>query len=194
MFDRRKSGYVRDFNTVDVFVFNVMGFALGLALSTNPPYIGSFAPDSNILVVILLGASLAICNGLTYGWFGGILQNTGGDYIFVSRSLKHQWGFIASWAFTACQIYGLSMNLGWIFSAGIVPGLVTLGVTLDNGQLLNAGIALGSAENVAIGGVVLLLFYYLLAFFEVGLNRYVVYTLFGVGLLGPLRNRSRAGA
>jgi amino acid transporter len=94
IFDRGRSGYVRDFNTLDVFIFNVIGFSLGLALSTNPSFIGSFAPSANIIIVLALGAVLAFFNGLTYGWFGGIMPSTGGDYIFVGRSLSHRFGFL----------------------------------------------------------------------------------------------------
>ena len=74
--DRQKSGYVRDFRLSDVIVFNIMGFALGLALSANPPFIGGFAPGMNIILVIVFGAILAFFNGMTYGWFGAIMPST----------------------------------------------------------------------------------------------------------------------
>lgn len=94
--DRDKSGYTRDFNPWDVFIFNVMGFALGLALTTNPTFIGAFAPSANLVLVVVLGAILAFINGLVYGWFGAIMPSTGGDFIFVSRSLNHRLGFLTS--------------------------------------------------------------------------------------------------
>src|SRR5688572_30043947 len=90
MFDRQRSGYVRDFRPIDVFIFNSLGLSVGLALCTNPPFIGGFAPSANLVTVILLGAVLAVFNGLTYAWFGGIMPSTGGDFVFVSRSLNHR--------------------------------------------------------------------------------------------------------
>ena len=185
VFDRPRSGYVRDFKTFDVFVFNTIGFALGLALSTNPAFIGSFAPSSNIVAVLVLGAVLSVFNGLTYGWFGGVMPSTGGDYVFVGRSLNHRLGFLTSWGFTACQIYGMAMNLGWILSIGIAPAILTIGVAVDSVALVNFGVALGTPAYMACGSFLLLFLYFAFAYNDMGLNRYVIYTLFGLALLGP---------
>lgn len=186
VFDRGRSGYVRDFNTIDVFIFNVIGFALGLALSTNPPFIGSFAPSANIFVVLGLGAVLALFNGLTYGWFGGIMPSTGGDYIFVGRSLSHRLGFLTSWGFTACQVYGLALNLGFLLSVGIAPAMTTLGISTGYANLVIAGTSLVNPQYIAVGSVGLVLIYFLLAYLEIGVHRLVIYGAFGVALLGPL--------
>jgi len=186
LFARQRSGYARSFSALDVFVFNVMGFALGLAISTNPPFIGSFAPSADVVWVLILGAFLAVLNGLTYGWFAGAIPATGGDFVFVSRSLNHRLGFITSWGFTWCQIYALGLNLGWILSVGIAPALITLGVSLQMPAVVQYGVWLAAPSVTAIGSVFLLLAYYFIAYFEVGLNRLLVYTLFAIGLFGPL--------
>lgn len=186
IFDRGKSGYVRDFNGLDVFVFNVMGFALGLALSTNPAFIGGFAPSANIVTVVLLGAILALANGLTYGWFGGMMPTTGGDFIFVGRSLNHCLGFLANWGFTFCQIYGFSINIGWIISVGLAPTIISLGVSLADTSLIHAGIWLARPDVTAVGSIVLIGLYFLLAIFEAGFNRWFIYPAFALGLLGPI--------
>lgn len=123
--DRKRSGYVRSFKTFDVFLFNIMGFSLGLALCTNPAYIGVFAPNAELLIVILLGALLAFMNGLNYGWFSAVMPSTGGDYVFVSRSLNPTLGFLTSWGFTLCQLYGLAANITWILSMALIPALKT---------------------------------------------------------------------
>jgi APA family basic amino acid/polyamine antiporter len=186
VFERGRSGYVRDFNAVDVFIFNAFGFSLGLALSTNPPFIGSFAPSSNIVIVIVLGAALAVANGLVYGWFGGMMPSTGGDYVFVGRSLTHRLGFVTSWGFTACQIYGMAIDLGWLLSVGIAPALLTLGTSLRMQGLLDAGGVVTKPGTILVGSVVLLFVYFALAYIDIGLNRLVVYPLFVLGILGPV--------
>src|SRR5688572_10615789 len=129
---RERSGYTRDFKALDVLVFNVVGFSLGLALSTNPPFIGAFSPGAVLGWVILSGALLALANGLVYGWFAGVMPATGGDYVFVSRTLHPALGFLANWGFTACQLYGLAINLGWIVTVGLAPALQALGMVTDS--------------------------------------------------------------
>src|ERR1700731_761918 len=184
IFDRARSGYVRDFNAFDVFVFNVVGFALGLALSTNPSFIASFAPNANLLIVVLLGALLALANGLTYGWFGAIMPSTGGDFIFVTRSLSHRLGFLTSWGFTACQIYGIAANLGFIMSVAVAPALVTIGVEGNSASLKHYGELLSAPGYAAFWSVALLVLYFVLAYFDVAVNRVFVYGAFIFAILG----------
>lgn len=186
VFDRQRSGYVRDFNAFDVFVFNVLGFSLGLALSTNPAFIGAFAPSSSLVLVLLLGAVLALVNGLTYGWFGAIMPSTGGDFVFVSRSINHRLGFLTSWGFTACQIYGLTINVGWILTVGVAPALVTLGVSLDSPRLVAASVWLSQPMVVALSSVVLIAGYLALSYSEIALKKFLIYPLFVIALLGPV--------
>jgi len=183
--DRQKSGYKRDFNPLDVFFFNVMGFALGLALSINPSFIGGFAPSSNILLVIILGGVLGLCNGLIYGWFGAIMPNTGGDFVFVSRSINHRLGFLTSWGFSFCQIYGMAMNIGWIITMGIAPSLITIGYSFDKPELIQFA---GNLSNhyIIVGSLLILLFYWLISILGFTLTRWVAIILFLIGMLGPI--------
>jgi APA family basic amino acid/polyamine antiporter len=183
--DRRRSGYVRHFNVFDVFVFNVMGFALGLALSTNPPFIGGFAPSANVVGLLSSAAVLALLNGLVYGWFGAMVPSTGGDYVFVSRTLGGRAGFVASWGFTISQVYGMAISIGWILTVAIAPGLETLGAATKSSSLTQFGNLLSSPKVVLAGTLALLLVYFLLSYFALGTRKYVIYLLFGVGLLGP---------
>lgn len=184
LFDRHKSGYTREFNPLDVFIFNVMGFSLGLALSTNPPFIGGFAPNSNILIVIGLGAVLAFLNGLVYGWFGAIMPSTGGDFVFVTRSISHRIGFLTSWGFTLTQIYGMATNIGWIISMAVTPSLTTIGYLFDNKELINW--AKDFSENfVFMGSIVIMLLYWLISTLGFSLNRVFAIIIFLLGMIGP---------
>lgn len=182
--DRQKSGYTREFNPLDVFLFNVMGFALGLALSTNPTFIGGFAPTANILIVICLGAVLAFLNGLIYGWFGAIMPNTGGDFVFVSRSIGHRIGFLTSWGFTLCQLYGMAMNIGWIISMAIAPSLITIGNSFNNTELISLATLL-TKDYLVVGSIVIVVFYWLISILGFTLNKGIAIILFIIGIFGP---------
>jgi basic amino acid/polyamine antiporter, APA family len=186
VFDRQKSGYVRDFNVIDVFIFNVFGLSLGLALSTNPAFIGGFAPSANVVYVVLFGALLALLNGLTYGWFGGFMPSTGGDYIFVTRGLNHRVGFLTSWGFTACQIYGLAINIGWILTVAVAPALMSLGISLNEYSLVDLAKKMTEPSYVALGSTILLVVYFLLSLSGMGLSRIFMYPLFVLAMAGPI--------
>jgi amino acid transporter len=185
LFDRQRSGYTREFNVLDVFIFNILGFALGLALSTNTSFIGGFAPQSNIMLVILMGAILAFFNGLVYGWFGAIMPNTGGDYVFVSRTINHRIGFLTNWGFTICQLYGFAANVSWIFSMAIRPSLLAVGFTSDIPGLFKNVTDIDSHIWLFISlGVAL--FYYLISLLNQKLGKTFIILMFILGMMSPL--------
>ena len=183
---RARSGYTRDYNALDALVFNVVGFSLGLALSTNPPFIGAFSPGAMIGWVILSGAMLALANGLVYGWFAGVMPATGGDYVFVSRTLGPALGFLASWCFSAWQLVGLSINLIWIVTVGVAPALQALGLMTHHQEVVAFATTLTHPWTAMIGTLLLLVAYYLFYLLGVGTNRLVIYPMFLFALLGPI--------
>jgi len=59
LFSRESSGFVRGFNIWDIFVFNVLGYATGLSLATNPTILGGLYPNANIYWTLLFGVILS---------------------------------------------------------------------------------------------------------------------------------------
>ena len=182
--EKSVSGYVRSFNTGDVFLINIMGFALGLALCSNPSFIGSNGPTAPIGVVILFGTLLAVCNGLLYGWFSAIYPCAGGDYVFISRSLGKLArslgvGFLASFGFTICQIYGLSSNLQLIPEMALIPCFESMGIHIDSSQIWFRYLP-----------CLLCFLYFMLIIINhsinPGLRRFFLWVFFVFGLLGPV--------
>ena len=68
LFLRRSSGLVREFGGTDVFVFNTIGYALGLVLALIPLLMAGAVPEANVLLVVLLGTVLTVANAFTYGY------------------------------------------------------------------------------------------------------------------------------
>ena len=178
------SGYVRSFNTGDVFLINIMGFSLGLALCSNPSFIGFNGPTASIGVVIVIGTLLAICNGLLYGWFSAVYPCAGGDYVFISRSLGKVGrtlgiGFLASFGFTVCQIYGLSSNLQLIPEMALAPFFESLGIPIDFSQ-----------KWLRFLPCILCLLYFAIIMINRSINpffrRLFLWVFFAFGLLGPI--------
>lgn len=180
---KKVSGYVRSFNTGDVFLINIMGYSLGLALCSNPSFIGSNGPTASIGLVIFLGALLAVCNGLLYGWFSALFPSAGGDYVFISRSLGSKIakitgiGFLSSFGFTICQIYGLSSNLQLIPEMALTPCIEALGlpyeITQTTSQYLPFLLCLG---------------YFIIAIVSPSIKfvRCLLWPFFILGMMGPI--------
>ncbi|MFZ4082743.1 MAG: APC family permease [Pirellula sp.] len=183
---RKSSGYVRDFNAMDVFVINVLGYSIGLAICTSPPFIGAMAPSSEMWIVAVLGSLVALCNGLVYGTFGGLIPCTGGDYHFVGRTLNHQLGFIASWGFTVANTFGLAFNILSFFTAGVVPALVTIGYALKVPAISDWGYWLAGPQATLACAICFLGILVIISLSGAGLSKVFLYPLFFCAVTGTV--------
>ncbi len=185
-FSRNKSGYIKEFNLFDVFVLNVLGYSIGLAVCTNPPFIAGISPTAGFAAVIFFGALLAVFNGITYGLFSGLMPNMGGDYYFVGRTLHHSLGFIANWGFTFANAFGLAFNLMAFFTFGLGPSLILLGYSFNHPGWTEFGKQVSSGNGSLIWGSVLLWILVLVALSGRSLHRVFLYPLFFIAIIGSV--------
>lgn len=185
-FSRNKSGFVREFSFFDVFVFNVVGYSLGVALATNPVFIGAFAPRASIYIVLTLGATASLFNGLTYGLFAGSMPRSGGEYVFIGRTLGPGLGFVASWGFTVSQIYGLGLVTGWCITQALSPALATFGWTSGYPELVSLAQRLNEPIFVCVLGTAILLLVLLISSLGLATLKRFLVVLFFFALTGTL--------
>src|SRR6266704_797247 len=185
-YDERKSGLVRQLSAFDVFLINTFGYALGVAVTINPVFIGGFAPSSNIYLVLALGLAAALSNGFTYGLFSAMMPKTGGDYVYVTRTLGPLIGFIASVGFTIAQIYGLSLDSTCAITQALSPSLTTYGMVTGNPRLI--GISSFLTDNthalfISVGFMLLLLF---VSFLGLRFTKRLFIVVFAFAMLGTV--------
>jgi amino acid transporter len=157
IFLRESSGFVRGFNWWDVLVFNILGYATGLSLATNPTILGGLYPDAEIYWVLIFGVILSIFSGLNYGLFAAFIPRSGGDYVYISRTLNPALGFVANWGFTWSQIYGIGVFSGWAVRDALSPAFTTYGYTIGNQDWVNVGHTLAQPNMIFLFGCILLL-------------------------------------
>ncbi|MFC1530430.1 APC family permease, partial [Gemmatimonadota bacterium] len=185
---RARSGLVREFRTIDVLVFNIVAYAIGLVLVVTPTTLGAVYPQANISIILSLGLILCLFNGVTYSLIGAAMPRSGGDYVFTGRVLHPSVGFTANWGLTWSQFLGLGVYTGWCVTEALSPSLVTLGYVLDNPRMIDLGASLSNPINVVILGTLILLS--VLAISLAGmhwlkrfLNTFFVFAMLGVALL-----------
>jgi APA family basic amino acid/polyamine antiporter len=143
LFLRKSSGLVREFGGRDVFVFNTIGYALGLVLAVVPLLMAGAVPRANVLLTVALGTVLTLANALTYGYLSAAMPRSGGEYVYLGRVVHPAVGFTANWGFTWSQLLGLGLYASFTVNFGIAVAFLTLGNVLDSTGLVTAG------ENVA---------------------------------------------
>jgi APA family basic amino acid/polyamine antiporter len=182
----RKSGLVRQLSAWDVFLVNTFGYALGIALTINPVFIGSFAPSAKIYIVLALGLVAALFNGFTYGLFSAIMPKTGGDYIYISRMIGMGYGFVASFGFTLAQLYGLALNCYWAFSQAVAPGIATYGMARHDQRLVSLATVVGQEKTSLLLGLSLMLVILGLALLGLRVTKWLFKAAFVVAMCGPV--------
>ncbi len=156
IFVRQASGLVREFGVADTFIYNTLGYALGLVLATAPTFLGSLQPNANIYWVLTIGTILTLCNGIVYGLFSAAMPRSGGDYLFVGRTLNPGLGFVANWGFSWSQFLGIGVYTAWCVGTALSPALSTVGYSLSNKSLISLGIKVSSPLTLWVIGTILL--------------------------------------
>jgi amino acid transporter len=139
LFLRKSSGLVREFGGRDVFVFNTIGYALGLVLAVVPLLMAGAVPRANVLLTVALGTVLTLANALTYGYLSAAMPRSGGEYVYLGRVVHPAVGFTANWGFTWSQLLGLGLYASFTVNFGIAVAFLTLGNVLDSTGLVTAG-------------------------------------------------------
>jgi basic amino acid/polyamine antiporter, APA family len=139
LFLRRSSGLVREFGGWDVFVFNTVGYALGLVLAVIPLLMAGAVPEANVLLTVAIGTVFTVANAMTYGYLAAAMPRSGGEYVFLGRVVHPAAGFTANWGFTWSQLLGMALYASFTVNFGVAISFLTLGNVLDANGLVSAG-------------------------------------------------------
>jgi basic amino acid/polyamine antiporter, APA family len=182
LFVRRSSGLIREFRPADVFVFNTLGYALGLVLMVVPTFIAALWPEQNVLLVVTIGTALTIFNAAMYGYLAGVMPRSGGDYVYLSRVVHPAAGFMANWGFTWSQFLGLGLYSAFAVNFGIAIAFATVGNAIGNDTLIRWSESVSGDWWVFGIGVGILM----LVLLVLSLNTRLIRNLFMIGFIPAL--------
>ena len=114
LFVRNATGLVRELSAFDAFnlVFSAVLIPVGITqvMSFTP----TFWPHANMLVSFLLATPLVATCGLIYLYFTVIMPRSGGDYVWVSRTLSPFFGFFANFSLTFVFLTWVAFNFTYM--------------------------------------------------------------------------------
>jgi amino acid transporter len=143
LYARTATGLVRGISVPSAIALNVsfMGVAYAVLVATQEPY--AF-PGGSILWTTIITAALCVFPVLVYGLFLTAMPRTGGDYIFVSRTL-HPWlGLAASFNISFWYTVNTAYLAYLAVTLGLSSGFTTMGVTIHSATLVRWGTAVTS--------------------------------------------------
>ena len=116
LFVRKATGLVRELSPFDAFnlVFSAVLIPVGIseALGFSP----AVFTGANVAVSFVLAAILMVAFGAVYLYFTNLMPRSGGDYVWVSRTLSPGVGFVTNTALTFVFLTWISFNFTTMIS------------------------------------------------------------------------------
>jgi amino acid transporter len=154
VFTRASSGLVRQVRTTDVFYFGFTTIALSYIVFTILSW--SAYPGASMELATLIAIVGALGIGGTYALFAGMYPRSGGEYVFLSRTLHPLVGFALSFSFTFWQMFYLGLNGAFFAQFAISPTLAGIAAVAGSQSLLDVANWFGSPAGIFIGGLFLI--------------------------------------
>jgi basic amino acid/polyamine antiporter, APA family len=155
-FERQATGLVREAGWLDVLIYNLNFISIGLMaaflFNTTIP----FYPGVNVYLNVLIAFVLIIPLSFVFAMFAAAMPRSGGDYVYVSRTLHPALGMMSSFNNTVWWfIYG-GVPSAFFARYGLGPFLRTVGEMSGSQTLTDWGNTLVGKRGTVIAGAILI--------------------------------------
>lgn len=187
VFARNSSGLVRAASAFDASLVNLYVATFPIMVSFLLSIVLPWYAGANVYLALLIGAILALPILITYAVASAALKRSGGDYVFISRTIHPALGFAANFVFVVFQILFLT-SAGYYFCQWcLAPLFRVLGAYSHSAGLLSVSNALDQPLAIFIVSEVFVVGFGLLFIFRStrAILRVFRYTLpiSGIGLV-----------
>lgn len=122
LFVRNATGLVRELSAFDAFNLVFSAVLIPVGITEVMAFTPMFWPHANMLLSFLLATPLVATCGLVYLYFTVIMPRSGGDYVWVSRTLSPFFGFFANFSLTFVFLGWIAFNFTYMLSV-MLPSL-----------------------------------------------------------------------
>jgi basic amino acid/polyamine antiporter, APA family len=183
VFERKATGLVREAGILDTLIYNINFVSLGLMTALVFLFSTAFYPGANMYWTAILTFLLVVPTSLVFAFFAATMPRSGGDYVYVSRTLHPALGMMSSWNNTVWWfIYG-GVPSAFFAQFGLAPLFSTIGQMAGIGWMSDLGTWFASDVGTFITGAALIVT--LVAIFSRSLKLYfrIQNTLFFLSLI-----------
>ena len=134
LFVRNATGLVRELSAFDAFNLVFSAVLIPVGITEVMAFTPEFWPHANMLLSFLLATPLVATCGLVYLYYTVIMPRSGGDYVWVSRTLSPFFGFFANFSLTFVFLTWIAFNFTYMLgtmgpAAAYVAGLHSTALT-----------------------------------------------------------------
>lgn len=184
IFTRQATGLTKEIGTLDTFVYNVNNQNIGIGVAFLLLFVPGFYAGADMFQSMLIALVLALPMALVYAFFSAAIPRSGGDYVYISRTLHPLLGFVASWNWVAWMTVYIGVPAAYFAQYGLSGMFRVLGVALGNMGLIDLGNRFVDPLWILVVGTLLILFFTLI--FALGTRFYfrLQNYVFGLGMIG----------
>lgn len=156
-FTRASSGLVRQVGTVDTLWYCLLQAAL--------PYVffmiafWTFYPGASMELATLITIVGAGATGLVYALYSSVYPRSGGEYVFLSRTVHPAVGYASSFTMAFWQTFYFGINGAFVAIYGLQPLFAALGLQTGNMALTDLGAWFATPTGIFLTGTVVVLFF-----------------------------------
>ena len=151
-FVRNATGLVREVSKWDALIMNSLGMNVALGavfLLLQAP--GNFPGGSMLLAIVIGTLVMAFTLLWVYSEFSAAMPRSGGDYVFVSRSLHPVVGWLMSWSQGMWLIFfWIGFNAWFALTFAVPVTFTTIGAVTGHSGFINASNSL-LAQHTVLG-------------------------------------------
>ena len=114
LFLRNATGLVRELTPFDAFNLVFSAVLVPIGFMDVMAFAPQFWPRANLFLSFLIAAPLLTCFGLVYLYFTVLMPRSGGDYVWVSRTLSPFLGFVVNVSLTYVFLTWVAFNFALI--------------------------------------------------------------------------------
>ncbi|MEM4090032.1 MAG: APC family permease [Thermoplasmatales archaeon] len=156
IFVRRSSGLLREMNSKYAFSTNIL--SAGFFYSFLYIIWGAVLfPGANLAEAALIGIVLNIPIALLYYYFTVIMPRSGGDYIWISRTVFPIVGFVLNLGMIFAMLIWLGSDIPIAIQDGLAPMLYALGLTSGNAIYITVAHAVNNSTVIVAITIIWLL-------------------------------------
>jgi amino acid transporter len=142
IFVRKSTGLVREIGIWGGLFFNI---AQGSCMAATPglnPFFFVYGNSGNVWLAVIIGTVGALAVNSIYAHFVAAMPRSGGEYVFLGRTMHPLLGFVVNWTMAVCLTFWVAFNTYWYQDAtrvllyGIFPVESVAWITTPIGAFL----------------------------------------------------------
>jgi len=145
---------VRSISTTDALYYGLN--AITIAYVTFTMFFWAHYPGASYEWSTALVTVGAIGVGIVYALLAAVYPRSGGEYVFLSRIVRPEVGFVVSFVQAFWYTFYFGVNGAFFSIFGLSPLFSTLGIQLHNQGLANVGTFFSGQVGIFVGGTLVI--------------------------------------